>query len=110
MTNRTALITCVERYMGLAIQKKFESQGINVVSGGYPMTTQDECEQLVNSVDQIDILVANLAEPPMTAPVQSIDNDDWNKLIDMWRHHKSKTVQELVEKCRKNLSTCQLPS
>ena len=46
MTNRTALITCVERYMGLAIQKKIESQGINVVSGGYPMTTQEECEEL----------------------------------------------------------------
>ena len=86
MTKRTALITCVERYMGLAIQKKFESQGINVVSGGYPMTTQEECEQLLNSVGQIDILVANLAEPPMTAPVQSIDNDDWNKLINSLVH------------------------
>jgi len=85
-TQRTALITCVERYMGLAIQKKFEEQGIKVVTGNYPMTTQAECEALVESAGPIDILVANLAEPPMTGPVQSIDNENWNTLFDSLVH------------------------
>ena len=86
MTERTALITCVERYMGAAIKEKFEALGINVVSGSYPMTSQADCEDLIKSAGQIDILVANLAEPPMTGPVQNIENADWDKLFDSLVH------------------------
>lgn len=86
MSERTALITCVERYMGTAIKEKFEAEGITVISGEYPMTSQAQCEALVKSAGQIDILIANLAEPPMTGPVQNIDNSDWNKLFDSLVH------------------------
>ena len=86
MTNRTALITCVDRYMGEAVRDKFESIGINVVAGDYPMSTQTECENLIDAAGEIDILIANLAEPPMTGPVQSIENADWNKLFDSLVH------------------------
>lgn len=86
MTQRRALITCVERYMGKAIQKKFEASGIHVVTGDYPMSSQQECEDLIAKAGDIHILVANLAEPPMTGPVQNIDNDDWNKLFDALVH------------------------
>ncbi|MEQ8315596.1 MAG: SDR family oxidoreductase [Gammaproteobacteria bacterium] len=86
MTQRRALITCVERYMGKAIQEKFESSGIHVVTGNYPMTSQQDCEDLIANAGEIDILVANLAEPPMTGPVQNIDNDDWNTLFDALVH------------------------
>ena len=82
MTNRTALITCIDRYMGTAIKKKFESLGINVVAGKSPMTTETEVNDLISSAGPIDILIANLAEPPMTGPVQNIDNDDWQRLFD----------------------------
>ena len=83
---RTALITCVDRYMGNAIQEKFESLGINVVTGNSPMTTEIEVNELVSNAGHIDILIANLAEPPMTGPVQNIQNDDWNKLFDALVH------------------------
>ena len=86
MTERTALITCVDRYMGRAIQAKFEAIGITVVTGDYPMTTERDCEDLVAAAGQVDILVANLAEPPMTGPVQNIDNGDWNTLFDALVH------------------------
>ncbi len=86
MTKRTALITCVQRYMGQAIQEKFEEIGVNVVTGDAPMTTQKDCEDLVAGAGQIDILIANLAEPPMTGPVQSIENADWNILFDSLVH------------------------
>lgn len=83
---RTALITCVDRYMGIAIREKFESLGIDVVTGNSPMTTEVEVNELVSHAGHIDILIANLAEPPMTTPVQNIDNDDWNKLFDALVH------------------------
>ena len=86
MSQRTALITCVERYMGTAIKDKFEALGIKVITGSYPMHTQADCEALVNSAGDIDILVANLAEPPMTGPVQKIENADWTILFDSLVH------------------------
>lgn len=86
MTQRTALITCVQKYMGEAIRDRFEADGLRVVTGDYPMTTQEECEALVASAGEIDILVANLAEPPMTGPVQKIDNANWNLLFDALVH------------------------
>tara|TARA_B100001093_G_scaffold438441_1_gene437826 strand:+ start:1602 stop:2225 length:624 start_codon:yes stop_codon:yes gene_type:complete len=72
--------------MGAAIQEKFEADGIEVVTGSYTMHSQSECEALVKSAGEIDILVANLAEPPMTGPVQKIENADWNKLFDSLVH------------------------
>ena len=96
MTQRNALITCVERYMGEAIRKKFETEGIKVVTGSYPMASQAECEALVESAGEIDILVANLAEPPMTGPVQKIDNDNWNKLFDALVHPLMYLVRAVV--------------
>ncbi len=86
MTQRTALITCVQRYMGEAIRTRFEQLGITVKTGDYPMTSQQACEDLIASAGPIDILVANLAEPPMTGPVQKIRNEDWNVLFDALVH------------------------
>ena len=86
MTNRTALITCVDKYMGEAIKQKFESLNIDVSTGASPMTSEAEVNELVSNAGAIDILVANLAEPPMTGPVQNIENRDWNKLFDSLVH------------------------
>ena len=86
MSTRTALITCVDKYMGKAIQQKFESMGIHVITGGSPMSSEKEVNELIANAGPIDILVANMAEPPMTSPVQNIENDDWNKLFDSLVH------------------------
>ncbi len=53
MIERTALITCVDRYMGRAIQTKFEAIGITVVTGDYPMTTERDCEDPVAAAGQV---------------------------------------------------------
>jgi len=84
--NRTALITCVDKYMGKAIKEKFESLGISIVSDNGALTTEAEANTLITNSGKIDILVANLAEPPMTGPVQNIENNDWNKLFDSLVH------------------------
>ena len=78
---RTALVTCTERYMGRPIAEKFRDMGLKVIAAEGALTTQAECEDLIASAGRIDILVANLAEPPMTGPVQEIDNADWEKLF-----------------------------
>ncbi|NQV68545.1 MAG: SDR family oxidoreductase [Pseudohongiella sp.] len=72
--------------MGEAIKQKFESLNIDVITGASPMTSEAEVNELVSNAGAIDILVANLAEPPMTGPVQNIENRDWNKLFDSLVH------------------------
>lgn len=86
MTQRTALITCADQYMGPGIRTKFESMDIKVIAGPSPMTTQADVEALVAAAGEIDILVANLAQPPMSTPVQDINNDDWQLLFDTLVH------------------------
>jgi 2-keto-3-deoxy-L-fuconate dehydrogenase len=81
MENRTALITCVDRYMGPAIKTKFESMGIKVIGSSYPLESEQDIQALIASAGDIDILVANFAEPPMTGPVQALDNANWHKLF-----------------------------
>lgn len=83
---RTVLITCIEKYTGMAIKEKFESLGLNVICDNSSMTSEAEANSLIKNAGNIDILVANLAEPPMTGPVQNIENEDWNKLFDSLVH------------------------
>jgi|TARA_B110000285_G_scaffold160677_1_gene179380 2-keto-3-deoxy-L-fuconate dehydrogenase len=72
--------------MGKAIKEKFEELDINVIAGPSLMHSEQEVNELVANAGDIDILVANLAEPPMTGPVQSIDNENWNLLFDSLVH------------------------
>ena len=81
MENRTVLVTCVQKYMGEAIATKFKTMGFNVLTDDRPLVTQSECEDLIQSSGTIDVLVANLAEPPKSSPVQVIENDDWDTLF-----------------------------
>tara|TARA_B100000795_G_scaffold216240_1_gene170126 strand:- start:4554 stop:5177 length:624 start_codon:yes stop_codon:yes gene_type:complete len=72
--------------MGKVIRKKFEELGINVVAGPAFMHSEQAVNELVANAGNIDILIANLAEPPMTGPVQNIDNENWNLLFDSLVH------------------------
>jgi len=86
MSARTALITCCDRYMGNAIKKQFEEIGIAVIAGPTEMHSEQDVNEAIANAGDIDILVANLAEPPMTGPVQNIDNENWNRLFDSLVH------------------------
>ena len=72
--------------MGPTITEKFAADGIEVLSSSDPVRSQEECEALIERAGEIDILIANLAEPPMTGPVHKIDNADWGQLFDTLVH------------------------
>ena len=84
--SRRALVTCVERYMGRAIADKFAAMGIEVIEDNGDLRCEAEVPRLIESAGPIDILVANLAEPPQTRAVQDIENDEWNLLFDALVH------------------------
>ena len=81
MKQKTVLVTCVEKYMGRAIADRFTELDFRVLTDNQPLTQQSECEELVGSVGEVDILIANLAEPPRSSAVQNIQNDDWAALF-----------------------------
>lgn len=78
---RRALITCADRYMGRAIATKFKQLDIDVIEDDSPLTSNAEVDRVIAEAGRIDILVANLAEPPMTGPVHAIDDADWQRLF-----------------------------
>ena len=103
---RRALITCVDRYMGRTIADKFTQIGIEVVEDNSPLACAAEVERVVAEAGRIDILVVNLAEPPMTGPVQAIEDADWHRLftslVDPLMHIvRAVTPQMLERKCGK---------
>ena len=104
MQTRTALVTCSDRYMGKAITEKFEELGINVVAGPSLMRSEQAVNEVVASAGDIDILVANLAEPPMTGPVQNIDNENWNLLFDSLVHPLMYLVRAITPQMLKRKS------
>jgi 2-keto-3-deoxy-L-fuconate dehydrogenase len=92
--------------MGNAIKEKFEELDINVIAGPSLMRSEQDVNELVANAGDIDILVANLAEPPMTGPVQDIGNENWNLLFDSLVHPlmylvRAVTPQMLDRKCGK---------
>ncbi len=81
MSTQKALITCADTYMGPVIADKFAALGMTVSRGASPMTTEQEVHAVVSAAGEIDLLIANLAEPPRSTPVQDIANSDWESLF-----------------------------
>ena len=96
MTTRHALITCADTYMGPAIRKKFQALGYQVTAGPSPMRMKEEIDVLIEGAGEIDVLIANLAQPPMSQPVQDIDNDDWQVLFNTLVHPLMYLVRAVV--------------
>ena len=81
MSSKKVLVTCADKYMGSAVVKKFKTLDYDVFADCQELVTQTQCEGLIQTAGDIDVLVLNLAEPPKTAPVQSIKNEDWHVLF-----------------------------
>ena len=78
---RKVLITCADRYMGPAIRKKFESIGLTVLPSFEALKSESAVDDLLSCFGDIDIVVANLAEPPQTSPVHKIKTQEWDHLF-----------------------------
>lgn len=96
LSGKRALITCADQYMGPAIQQRFEAEGAELITSENPLLDQESVDELVETADRVDILVANFAEPPRTAPVDSISDADWHLLFDKLVHPLMRIVRAVV--------------
>jgi 2-keto-3-deoxy-L-fuconate dehydrogenase len=92
-TNKKVLVTTSNRYMGPDIAARFEEEGAEVIRSDNRLLDQQSVDELVASVGEIDILVANFAEPPRTASVEKISDEDWFILFDTLVHPLMRTVR-----------------
>jgi len=102
MAKRRVLITCADRYMGPAIQKKFQNLDFDVIAGPSPMTTESQVAEAVDAAGNIDVLVANFSHPPVTAALEQLKSDDWmtlfNELVHPLMYAVRATVPQMLER------------
>ena len=96
MAKRRVLITCADRYMGPAIQKKFQNLEFDVTAGRSPMITENQVVEAVDAAGHIDVLVANFAYPPVTGALEQLKSDDWMTLFDQLVHPLMYTVRATI--------------
>ena len=96
MAKRRVLITCADRYMGPAIQKKFHNLEFDVIAGLSPMITENQVVEAVDAAGHIDVLVANFAHPPVTGALEQLKSDDWMTLFDELVHPLMYAVRATV--------------
>ena len=96
MAKRRVLITCADRYMGPAIQKKFQNLDFDVIAGPSTMTTENQVAEVVDAAGHIDVLVANFAHPPVTGALEKLKSDDWMILFDELVHPLMYAVRATV--------------
>ena len=96
MVKRRVLITCADRYMGPAIQKKFQNLHFEVIAAPSPMISEDQITNVIDAAGHIDVLVANFAYPPVTGELEQLRNDDWMTLFDELVHPLMYAVRATV--------------
>ena len=92
LVNKTALITSAGRYMGPAIAELFEQCGATVVRDNGEFYHAQELDQLLDAGIP-DIIIANLAEPPLATTVDAIVDEDWQRLFDKLVHPLMRLVR-----------------
>jgi 2-keto-3-deoxy-L-fuconate dehydrogenase len=96
LSGKRALVTCADQYMGPAIVHAFREEGADIVACGNPLTDQKSVDELMERAGEIDVLVANFAEPPRTSPVETIEDKDWLILFDKLVHPLMRMIRAVV--------------
>ena len=86
LENRTVLVTQASDYMGPAICTLFRAEGARVHGYTGDLTQPEMCVQAVADAGDLDVLVANLAYPPRSAPISDVTDADWSALFDQLVH------------------------
>lgn len=96
LAEKRVLITCTDQYMGPAIEALFRQEGAELTTSSDPLLDQSSVDALVSESGDLDVLVANLAEPPRSASVDRIDDNDWQVLFDKLVHPLMRIVRAVT--------------
>ena len=92
---KTVLVTSADQYMGPPIADLFEEHGASITRDTGAAYDADAVIRLF--ADGVpDIMVANLAEPPLPAPVDAITDSQWQQLFDSLVHPLMRLVRAVA--------------
>lgn len=91
LDGKIVVVTSANRYMGPAVADLFSAEGASVIRDTGKDYPDRELGTLLDPAP--DILVANLAEPPRTAPVDEITDGDWDTLFEALVHPLMRLVR-----------------
>ena len=93
LQDKRVLVTQCSAFMGPALVELFEREGAAVVADDRDLKVEGACEQAVADAGALDVLVVNLAHPPVAAPAQQIRDQDWHALFDALVHPLMRLVR-----------------
>lgn len=86
MKGKRVLVTMADAYMGPAICELFEQEGAEVMPSNDPLADPAAATAVVAGAGGIDVLAANLAEPPHLESAEAVSDDEWHRLFDTLVH------------------------
>jgi len=95
-SGKKILVTCADQYMGPVITHAFKIEGAIVFTSNNPLLDRNSVDELMADVREIDVLIANFAEPPRTSPVEKIQDEDWFTLFEKLVHPLMRIVRAVV--------------
>jgi 2-keto-3-deoxy-L-fuconate dehydrogenase len=81
LQGQRVVITQADDYMGPAISRLFADEGAEIIECRGHLDTPAAVDAVLAQCSDIDVLVANLAHKPLGASVESIVDDDWQRLF-----------------------------
>lgn len=96
LQGKRVLVTQCSAFMGPALVELFGREGARVIADERDLKAAGACEQAIADAGALDVLVANLAHPPVAAPAQQIRDEDWHALFDALVHPLMRLVRAAV--------------
>lgn len=96
LAGKRVLLTDAEAFMGPAITERFNRKGADLIADTRDLTADGACEALVAEAGDIDILIANLADPAEAKPVQELSDARWQQAFDKLVHPMHSLVRAVL--------------
>lgn len=96
LQDRRVLVTQADSYMGPAIAELFAAEGAIVGADTTDPRAEGAVPAMLERAGTVDILVANLALPPLPCPAQGQGDDDWHALFDALVHPLMQLVRGVL--------------
>lgn len=93
LRGKRVLVTQADTYMGPAIATRFEAEGAQVHADTSDLRPPGAVEAALQAAGPVDVLVANLALPPLPSPAQAQGDEDWHALFDALVHPLMRLVR-----------------
>jgi 2-keto-3-deoxy-L-fuconate dehydrogenase len=81
LLNKRVLVTQADQYMGPAIVELFRAEGAIVLQHTKDLREPDAAQRAVHAAGIVDVLIANLAQPPTQQAATEIGDEQWDEMF-----------------------------